>query len=293
MRYMLDTNTCIYIIKHHPPKVKKRLQKIPVGNVGVSSIVVAELCYAVAQSQKRTHNQAALDDFLEYLLVLDWPADAALPYGEARTYLKKKGAPIGAMDLLIAGGESGAGSGVKNTVYFDNVRVPRSNVVGEENRGWYVAVTLLDFERSGIDYSANGRRLLDETLRYAGETKSNGKPLSQIPWVRNALADRFIECEVARLMAYNVAYMQGQGQVPNKEASMSKVFGSEAVQHVTKTGMEILGMYGILSRDEKWAPLKGRMQENWMSAFSGTIAAGTSEVQRNIIASRGLGLPRG
>ena len=102
MRYMLDTNTCIYIIKHHPPKVKKRLQKIPVGNVGVSSIVVAELCYAVAQSQKRTHNQAALDDFLEYLLVLDWPADAALPYGEARTYLKKKGAPIGAMDLLIA-----------------------------------------------------------------------------------------------------------------------------------------------------------------------------------------------
>ena len=74
---------------------------------------------------------------------------------------------------------------------------------------------------------------------------------------------------------------------------MSKVFGSEAVQHVTKTGMEILGMYGILNRDEKWAPLKGRMQENWMSAFSGTIAAGTSEVQRNIIASRGLGLPRG
>jgi len=180
-----------------------------------------------------------------------------------------------------------------NEVIFDNVRVPRSNVVGEENRGWYVAVTLLDFERSGIDYSANGRRLLDETLRYAGETKSNGKPLSQIPWVRNALADRFIECEVARLMAYNVAYMQGQGLVPNKEASMSKVFGSEAVQHVTKTGMDILGMYGILSRDEKWAPLKGRMQENWMSAFSGTIAAGTSEVQRNIIASRGLGLPRG
>ncbi|MDH3672495.1 MAG: type II toxin-antitoxin system VapC family toxin [Gammaproteobacteria bacterium] len=102
MRYMLDTNTCIYIIKHHPPEVKKRLRKIPVGEVAVSSIVVAELCYGVAQSQKRTHNQAALGDFLEYLLVLDWPVEAALPYGEVRTHLKKKGAPIGAMDLLIA-----------------------------------------------------------------------------------------------------------------------------------------------------------------------------------------------
>jgi len=81
--------------------------------------------------------------------------------------------------------------------------------------------------------------------------------------------------------------------VPNKEASMSKVFGSETVQRVTKTSMDILGMYGALDRDDKWAPLKGRIQENWMSAFSGTIAAGTSEIQRNIIASRGLDLPRG
>ena len=180
-----------------------------------------------------------------------------------------------------------------NEVIFDNVRVPRRNVVGEENRGWYVAVTLLDFERSGIDYSANARRLLEETLQYATETKRNGKPLAETGWVRDALADRFIEVEVARLMAYNVAYMQGQGIVPNKEASMSKVFGSETVQRVTKTSMDILGMFGALDRHDKWAPLKGRIQENWMSAFSGTIAAGTSEIQRNIIASRGLELPRG
>ena len=180
-----------------------------------------------------------------------------------------------------------------NEIVFDNVRVPRRNVVGEENRGWYVAVTLLDFERSGIEYSATSRRLLDETREYAGETLRNGQPLINIPWVRNLLADRYIECEVARLMAYNVAYMQGQGLVPNKEASMSKVFGSETVQRVTAAGLDILGMYGVLGRNEKWAPLKGRMQENWMSAFSGTIAAGTSEIQRNVIAGRGLGLPRG
>jgi alkylation response protein AidB-like acyl-CoA dehydrogenase len=94
-------------------------------------------------------------------------------------------------------------------------------------------------------------------------------------------------------MAYNVAYMQGEGLVPNKEASMSKVFGSETLQRVTSTGLDVLGMYGTLGRGEQRAPLNGRVQENWMVSFSHKIAAGTSEVQRNIIAGRGLGLPRG
>ena len=180
-----------------------------------------------------------------------------------------------------------------NEVIFDNVRVPRRNVVGEENRGWYVAVTLLDFERSGIDYSAIARRLLDETRDYASEASRDGRPLVRTPWVRNELADRYIECEVARLMAYNVAYLQGEGQVPNKEASISKVFGSETLQRSANTALGILGMYGALGRNEERAPLKGRIQEHWMIAFSHKIAAGTSEVQRNIIAGRGLGMPRG
>ena len=180
-----------------------------------------------------------------------------------------------------------------NEVIFDNVRVPRRNVVGEEDRGWYVAVTLLDFERSGIDYSAGARRLLDDVRGYAAETTRNGQPLSDTPWVRNLLADRYIECEVARLMAYNVAYMQGEGLVPNKEASMSKVFGSETQHRATVAAVEILGPYGALSQDDRLAPLQGMAPESWMISFSHTIAAGTSEIQRNIIASRGLGLPRG
>ena len=186
-----------------------------------------------------------------------------------------------------------AGGHEFNQVLFDNVRVPRANVVGEEDRGWYVAVTLLDFERSGIDYSANARRLLDDVREYATETKRNGQAIMDVPWVRSLMADRYIECEVARLIAYNVAYMQGQGLVPTREASMSKVFGSETVRRVTEAAMDVLGLYGTLGREEKWAPLMGRVQEHWMLSFSGTIAAGTSEVQRNIIASRGLGLPRG
>ena len=186
-----------------------------------------------------------------------------------------------------------AGGHEFNQVTFDDVRVPRANVVGDEDRGWYVAVTLLDFERSGIDYSAAARRMLDDIREFATETKRNGQPLIEIPWVRSLMADRYIDCEVARLMAYNVAYMQSQDLIPTKEASMSKVFGSETVQRVTEASLDILGQYGTLGREDKWAPLKGRVQEHWMNAFAGTIAAGTSEVQRNIIAGRGLGLPRG
>ena len=178
-----------------------------------------------------------------------------------------------------------------NQIFFDNVRVPKENLVGEENRGWYVGVTLLDFERSGIEYSAQSRRLLDDVTEYLRNSPDGSQSRRQR--VRDMLVERYMEVEAARLLAYGVAWMQGQEQVPNKEASMSKVFGSETLQRVTSTCMEVLGLYGQLRPGDKWAPLNGRVPENWMFSFAHTIAAGTSEVQRNIIASRGLGLPRG
>ena len=180
-----------------------------------------------------------------------------------------------------------------NQIFFDNVRVPKRNLVGEENRGWYVGITLLDFERSGIDYSATSRRLLGELTDHLRSTRKPETPTNRHLYMKNLLADRYIEAETARLLAYGVAWMQGKGLIPNKEASMSKVFGSETLQRVTSTGMEVLGLFGQLRPGDKWAPLNGRVPENWMLSFAHTIAAGTSEVQRNIIASRGLGLPRG
>ena len=102
-----------------------------------------------------------------------------------------------------------------------------------------------------------------------------------------------VEIEACRMMCYNVAWMQSQGQIPNKEASITKAFGFEMLQRLYRLGMRIVGLYGQLEPDSKWAPLQGRIENAYMRSGGGTVAAGTSEIQRNVIATRGLGLPRG
>ncbi|MBI4307731.1 MAG: acyl-CoA dehydrogenase family protein [Chloroflexi bacterium] len=179
-----------------------------------------------------------------------------------------------------------------NEVFFDEVRVPKLNRVGEENHGWYTLAVALDFERSGIAYSANARRLVEELTDYCRKATRNGAPLARDPLVQHRLADATIEAQVARLMAYRVAFLQSQGKVPNYEASMSKAFGTEMTQRLFRSAMSILGLHGQLDIDDKRAPLEGRILQEYLLAVSATIAAGTSEIQRNIIAQRGLGLPR-
>jgi alkylation response protein AidB-like acyl-CoA dehydrogenase len=98
---------------------------------------------------------------------------------------------------------------------------------------------------------------------------------------------------LGRLLAYRVASMQAKGQIPNAEASMSKLYGSELQQRLAGAGLEILGLEGQLAPGAKGAPLAGTLEQYYLLAAGLTVAAGTSEIQRNIIAGRGLGLPRG
>jgi tRNA(fMet)-specific endonuclease VapC len=102
MRWMLDTNTCIYVMKHHPPQVQARLRRTRIGDVGISAIVLAELRFGIHKSQRREENAAALKAFITYCLVLDWPQEASGVYGMIRNELESQGTPIGANDLLIA-----------------------------------------------------------------------------------------------------------------------------------------------------------------------------------------------
>jgi alkylation response protein AidB-like acyl-CoA dehydrogenase len=178
-----------------------------------------------------------------------------------------------------------------NEVFFSDVRVPAKNIVGEVNRGWYVGATTLDFERSSIGSAVGLRLQLDGLVRYANAHANDGTSRTQrVGSVKTELADRYVEASVARLMSYRVITMQANGLIPNHEASMTKLFASELGQRIARTGMKVLGLYGQLYGDE--APMKGRYESSYLTSLSSTIAGGTSEIQRNIIATRGLGLPR-
>jgi alkylation response protein AidB-like acyl-CoA dehydrogenase len=179
-----------------------------------------------------------------------------------------------------------------NEVFFEDVRVPQQNLVGGENRGWYVAMTLLDFERSSVGASAASRRTLEEMAAYAADTRANGRRLIEEGWVRHGLADLLIEAQVARMMSYRVASLQQKGLSPNYEASMVKVFATESSQRMYHFGTRLLRLYGQLRPESRWAPLLGRVEQGYLSAVAPTIYSGSNEIQRNIIASRGLGLPR-
>lgn len=99
---MLDTDACIALIKNRPVLMRNRLSLLTPEEVGISSMVAAELWFGVANSQKKKKNESALKDFLEFVTLLDWPSEASALYGRVRAQLQKQGTPIGAMDLLIA-----------------------------------------------------------------------------------------------------------------------------------------------------------------------------------------------
>ncbi|MFC1927222.1 acyl-CoA dehydrogenase family protein [Chloroflexota bacterium] len=179
-----------------------------------------------------------------------------------------------------------------NEVFFDDVRIPNENLVGEKNKGWYQLVIALDFERSSIGYAAGNQRIIEILVKYVKETTRNGEPLANHPLIKNELAQLVVENEVARMMAYRIAWMFSKGLHPSHESSMSMVFVSEVMRRTANAGMRILGHYGELDRDSKWAVMNARIMRMCLSSLSIGVGGGSNEIQRNIIAIRGLGLPR-
>ena len=184
-----------------------------------------------------------------------------------------------------------AGNHHFNQVIFDDVKVPKDALIGELNKGWYIAATLLDFERSGVEYPAAARRNFEELVEFVKNNKnSSGTPLINDPYVNKTLVDLDLEIEAARLVAYEVAYLQSQGEVPSIEGSVAKILGTKLAQNVAKIGTDFAGLYGQLS--DSSAPFDGKYLKQQLTVTAYTIFAGTTEIQKNIIATRGLGLPR-
>ena len=181
--------------------------------------------------------------------------------------------------------------GRTNEVFFDDVRVSKDCLVGEKDRGWYIMAANLDYERSGIERVTEYLRLFEGIVQFVRDASRDNSFMCN-PIVENKLAEMSIEFRVGQLLAYRVAWMQSQELIPNYEASMSKVFGSELSQRVANVGMQVMGLYGQLEKGSKWAQLQGRIERTYLRSVSDTVRGGSSEIQRNIIATRGLELPR-
>jgi alkylation response protein AidB-like acyl-CoA dehydrogenase len=179
-----------------------------------------------------------------------------------------------------------------NEVFYENVRVPRNRLVGEKNKGFYYMMEAIDSERNHVFTPARLLPLLEDLIRYVKETEFQGQRLADDPRLRDQLAQAAIELEVAQVIAEHSRWMESYGVPMTYEPEITKIVVSELEQRLVDTGMQILCLYSQLEEGSKWVPLRGRMEWYFLHSFMTTIGAGTSEVGRNVIAQRGLGLPR-
>ena len=178
-----------------------------------------------------------------------------------------------------------------NETFFEDVRVPAANVLGEVDRGWYVGMTLLDYERSNI----SGAVALKRNIVRLIDAANGGLESARVtPGVRNFITDCYIEAEVGFNFSFRIISMQNAGILPNYEASTAKMFISEVNQRTQRAGTRLFGLYSnIWDQDDPRAPARAQFTHRYVRTIPATIAGGSSEIQRNIIATRGLGLPRG
>jgi alkylation response protein AidB-like acyl-CoA dehydrogenase len=179
-----------------------------------------------------------------------------------------------------------------NEVFFDGVSVPMSNVIGQVNAGWDVVMTTLAHERGSS--SQHGRLALEvnRLVALARDTWRSGKRLSEDPLVRQRLVEHLTGIMILRMTAYRNASQLERNGIPGPEGSTLKVLWSELDQRVKETAIDMLGEAGLVSGDDDRAVEQGYWAHELLWSRAATIYAGTSEIQRNIIATRVLGLPR-
>jgi alkylation response protein AidB-like acyl-CoA dehydrogenase len=182
-----------------------------------------------------------------------------------------------------------------NETFFEDVRVPAGNLVGELNSGWHIAMTTLAYERGPEDSLGRQIRFKQELDRLLGTLSGlpRGKGLAiDEPVIRDKLARSIAEIEIMRLSCLRSFSRTIRGNSLGAEASMSKLYWSHVAQNLYETALESLGPLAPIARGDALSPADGRFQLSFLNSRAFTIYSGTSEIQRNIIAERVLGLPK-
>ncbi len=228
----------------------------------------------------------------------DAPADFCLLLARTNADVKKQqGISMFLVDMRTPGITvrpipSMAGKSEFSEIFFDDAAIPASDRLGDEDAGWTLVGEGLAFERIGIARYARANRVLEHLVAYARDTVVGGRPLADDPAVRARLATLATRIEAAKLLNYGAISIQAAGEVPAIEASIARIHNTQVEQLAGQVGLAVLGPQGLLLDDDPWCLLDGEMQRQWLESIPVTVAAGTTEVQKNIIAQRGLGLPR-
>jgi len=178
-----------------------------------------------------------------------------------------------------------------NATFYDDVRVPAGNLIGKENGGWRIITGQLNHERISLLTVGRMQRLLEDVTAWARTTEVDGRRVVDLSWVQHNLARVHAKLSVLRLMNWQQAWAMTTAQPNMAESSAIKVFGSEATIECSRLFLEVLGARGIVAKGSPGAVLRGQAESSYRNALILTFGAGTNEVQRDIIAMAGLGLP--
>lgn len=179
-----------------------------------------------------------------------------------------------------------------NEIFFEDVRVPKANLLGPLNSGWQVLLTTLMHERAGIS-ELGSEQIIDHLVTLARSFERNGRRASEDPYVRQQLAQFAIEVQARKLNGLRSLTKRLKGSPPGPEGSIGKLSATELTKRMAKFAVELAGPWALVEKDSPGALDRGRWLQSILNAPSWTIAGGTSEVNRNIIAERILGLPKG
>jgi len=239
----------------------------------------------IINGQKVWTSNAQFADWMFCLVRTD--ANAPKHKGISYVLIDMKSPGITVRPLVQMTGDAGF-----NEVFFEDVRVPRQNLIGEFNQGWLVANSTLAHERNMLGSTTRTQQMFQGLLRLAQSHQRYGRPASEDPILRQRLADLMIRVEAMKYHAFRQLTDSIRGRPPGIYASVNKLVSTELNHDIAALAMEMMGSYGTLARRSQRVIDRGVWPIEFMFTLGLIIGGGTSQIQKNIISERGLGLPR-